>query len=106
MAFASADAARACYAETKKLEGAALAGTQMVAMGLAASGDPVGIRKNLAARVDLWLAVTKHAASGQQLQHAALPAIAAAVCEHSVRPPQWDPRDRVERELRVHRFVR
>lgn len=63
---AAADAARAHYAKTQKLEGAALEGVRMLSMGLGAKGDPVGIRNNISAHANLWLAVVKHAAAGQR----------------------------------------
>ena len=65
---AAADAARAHYARTQQLEGAAMQGVHMLKMGLGSKGDPVGIRNNLKAHVDLWSAVVRQAASGQKVQ--------------------------------------
>ena len=43
-------------------------GVHMLKMGLGSKGDPVGIRNNLKAHVDLWSAVVRQAASGQKVQ--------------------------------------
>ena len=65
---AAADAARSHFMQTKKIEGAAVQGVRMLTMGLSQKGDPVGIRKNLKAHIDLWLAVAKHAANGRKAE--------------------------------------
>ena len=49
--------------EAQDIQAAATMGVRMLAAGLSAHGDPVGIRENLNARVDAWMALVKQAAA-------------------------------------------
>ena len=67
LADAAADAARRHFAQTQKpVRESAIAGVKMLAMGVSASGDPVGIRRNIGKRVGAWASLVKGHAGEQQ----------------------------------------
>ena len=63
---AAADAARSHFFQSQDIKEAAAAGVKMLAMGLSAAGDPVGIRTNMSARVEMWIALVKQAAGASK----------------------------------------
>jgi hypothetical protein len=65
---AAADAARAAFETSNDIQAAAAAGVSMLARGLEAAGDPVGIRARLGERVPAWLDLCKRGAAAQKKQ--------------------------------------